>query len=61
MWVPNIPEPQRDLPRPSDVIRTPGEGFGPIWGVSSVDEDTSGSLPEFVDAADDVQSTGDIV
>ena len=61
VWVPTIPEPQRDLPRPSDVIRRPGEGFGPIWVASSVDEDTSGSLPEFVDAADDVQSTGDTV
>ena len=32
--------------------------MGPIWVASSVDEDTSGSLPEFVDAADDIQSTG---
>ena len=35
--------------------------MGPIWVASSVDEDTSGSLPEFVDAADDIQSTGDTV
>ena len=61
VWVPTIPEPQRDLPRPSAVIRRPGEGFGPIWDVSSVDEDTFVSLPEFVDAANDVQSTGTIL
>ena len=61
VWVPTIPEPQRDLPRPSGVIRRPGEGFGPIWGVSSVDEDTFVSLPKFVDAANDVQSTGTIL
>ena len=30
-------------------------------GVSSVDEDTSTSLPKFIDAANDVQSTGTIV
>ena len=30
-------------------------------GVSSVDEDTSTSLPNFIDAANDLQSTGDIV
>ena len=61
MWVPTIPEPQRDLPRPSRVIQRSGEGFGPIWVASSVDEDTSGSLPEFVDATNGVQSTGTIL
>ena len=61
VWVPTIPEPHRDLPRSSRVVWRPGEGFDPIWGVSSVDEDTSGSLPEFFNAANDVQSTGDIV
>ena len=61
MWVPTIPEPHCDLPRPSHVVRRPGEGFGPIWGASSVDENASGSLPEFVDAADDVRSTGTIL
>ena len=61
VWVPTIPEPHRDLPRSSFIVWRPEEGFGPIWGASSVDEDTSGSLPEFVDAANDVQSTGDIV
>ena len=40
VWVPTIPEPHRDLPRSSHVVWRPGEGFGPIWGVSSVDEDT---------------------
>ena len=30
-------------------------------GVSSVDEDTSTSLPKFIDAANDVQSTGTIL
>ena len=38
-----------------------GGGFRPIWGVLYDDEDTSGSLPEFIDAANDVQSTGTIL
>ena len=61
VWVPTTPEPQHGLPRPSGAIRRPGEGFGPIWVASSVDENASGSLPKFVDAADDVQSTGTIL
>ena len=61
VWVPTVPEPHRGLLRPSHVVWRPRGGFRPIWGVLSDDEDTSGSLPEFVDAANDVQSTGDIV
>ena len=61
MWVPTIPEPHCDLPRSSHVVWRREEGFGPIWGVSSVDENSSGSLPKFVDAANDVQSTGTIL
>ena len=56
-----MPEPHRDLLRSSYVVWRPREGFRPIWGVLSDDEDTSGSLPEFIDAANDVQSTGTIL
>ena len=53
-WVPTMPEPHRDLLRSSHVVWRPREGFRPIWGVLSDDEETSGSLPEFIDAANDV-------
>ena len=52
---------KRDLLRSPHVVWSPREGFRPIWGVLSDDEDTSGSLPEFIDAANDVQSTGTIL
>ena len=52
---------RRPLGRTPHGVWRSGEGFGPIWVASSVDEDTSGSLPEFVDAANDVQSTGTIL
>ena len=42
VWVPTISEPHRDLLRSLDVVWRPREGFGPIWGVLSDDEDTSG-------------------
>ena len=58
VWVPTMPEPHRDLLRSPYVVWRPREEFRPIWGVLSDDEDTSGSLPEFIDAANDVQSTG---
>ena len=61
VWVPTMPEPHRDLLRSSHVVWRPREGFRPIWGVLSDDEDTSGSLSEFIDAANDVQSTGTIL
>ena len=61
VWVPTMPEPHRDLLRSSHVVWRPREGLRPIWGVLSDDEDTSGSLPEFIDAANDVQSTGTIL
>ena len=56
-----MPEPHRDLLRSSHVAWRPRKGFRPIWGVLSDDEDTSGSLSEFIDAANDVQSIGTIL